>query len=482
MNETATPGAAVRSWQGDDFPTWMNPMLVKELRQGVQSGVFAWTFVILHAAMFLLMTVWLVTIRDDQGASMATNNFYHGLFWTLFAAAAVLVVPARAAGSMAAERQGLALDLLRLTRLSSVQIVLGKWLGTMAQVMLLATSVLPYLVLQYFFGGLDFVFDMAAFVLTILAAAVMTGISLSLARQPPLLRLGVPLAVGYFLLLTGGMGLPSLYNLSSFGLAIIVASLVTAVLLEYAAAAIAPAAENHAGRIRLLVLVAVAVAVAATRFAGPGASAALVVVASTLAMGVAMAELTTDASPVRSLHAPFARLGALGRIAAGIFTPGWATSVPFLLVALVPLALAFSAGVGARAAAGVPELLGLAVAVVLLPLPVMLFFAPGRRRALALLLTHVIEVAVFALASASRALGDVSGDLVTSFLPLPALFRVLDDPRRSGDFTSLPAIAIAATCLVPVVPLWLREMAALGRRLGSPPPSPPGPRGPGAGP
>jgi len=44
------------AWRGDDFPTWLSPMVVKELRQGVQSGVFAWTFVALQVAMFLALS------------------------------------------------------------------------------------------------------------------------------------------------------------------------------------------------------------------------------------------------------------------------------------------------------------------------------------------------------------------------------------------------------------------------------------------
>lgn len=189
MNESKRPAGprpatGAKPWPGDDFPSWISPMLVKELRQGVQSGAFAWTFVLLQVAMFVLMTFWLLERSTNDSIQLNTNRLFHGWFWVVFGLAAVLVLPLRAAGSMAAERVGNTLDLLRLTRLSSMQIVTGKWLAIMAQVLLLSTAVLPYVVLQYFFGGLDIVSDLFAFVSVLLAASVVTAASVSTAGQP----------------------------------------------------------------------------------------------------------------------------------------------------------------------------------------------------------------------------------------------------------------------------------------------------------
>ena len=52
------------AWPGDDFPAWLPPMLVKELRQGVQSGVFIWTFLLLQGALFLLFSVFTLARAD----------------------------------------------------------------------------------------------------------------------------------------------------------------------------------------------------------------------------------------------------------------------------------------------------------------------------------------------------------------------------------------------------------------------------------
>lgn len=43
------------AWRDDDFPDWLSPMLVRELRQAVRSGVFRWGFLSVHLVMGLLM-------------------------------------------------------------------------------------------------------------------------------------------------------------------------------------------------------------------------------------------------------------------------------------------------------------------------------------------------------------------------------------------------------------------------------------------
>jgi hypothetical protein len=74
------PAAAPKParWPGDDFPAWISPMLVKELRQGVQSGAFAWTFIGLQGAMFLLCSVFVLNGAEGRDEQAAFAFF----FWT----------------------------------------------------------------------------------------------------------------------------------------------------------------------------------------------------------------------------------------------------------------------------------------------------------------------------------------------------------------------------------------------------------------
>lgn len=470
----AAPLAATgrRAWTGDDFPSWMSPMLVKELRQGVQSGVFAWTFVLLQAAMFILMLLWLL----DRSRSFAgpDGGFFHGTFWWLFGIAAVLAIPLRAGATMVSERQGQTLDLLRLTRLSSTQIVVGKWLSTMAQVALLAVAVLPYVVLQYFFGGLDVVADLSLFVMVLLGASVVTALSIATSGQPAAARgLLVALFVyGFFVFNSmGGVFVGGLVSPAAWTAIAIVTAILSAVLLEYGAAGIAPAAENHAGRIRALVLLAAMLSLGATWMAGPVTVGVIALFTLVMAIGVGAAELTTDPVTVTSVHARFARFGPAGRLAGLFLAPGWATGVLFLLLATGLGALAEVIAAGAGANRDTLPIIALAAASVLFPLPLMLFFSPGRKRGTAFVLTGAVSMAIYVLGRswwAAYGTGTWNNPQpeIMPFLPLPAFFQAIfgSTATSPGLNVALPLL-VTALALSMVAPRWLREMGALVARL-----------------
>ena len=473
-----TPAAAPKptSWPGDDFPAWISPMLVKELRQGVQSGAFAWTFILLQAAMFVLMTFWVLNRSTGQQSRLEVNRLFHGLFWALFGLAALIALPMRAAGSMAAERVGNTLDLLRLTHLSSTQIVVGKWLAVMAQVLLIATAVLPYLVLQYFFGGLDIVADLFSFVVVLLVAAVMTAGSLAAAGQSPLTRgllmaflfIAAPNFLGGF---GSVLGTAVLSPWSALPAILVVAALLTAVMLIYAAAAIAPPAENHACRVRILALVATGLALAAGAWFGPISAVFVIIVTVLLVAGIAIAELTSDPVELASIHAPFARLGLFGRLAAMVLTPGWATAICFTLLAAPLLALAVRFGFpGLPADLRVPETFVLGVAAILFPLPIMLRLRAGKSRKLVFFGVQIFSLVIFCLQAALRFSYLPAAEIfraLTNLLPLAAFLNLLTQEDRGSGFEPMIALALGMTALslVFVIPRFVRELAAVDRRV-----------------
>jgi len=477
---TAAAVAKPESWPGDDFPAWISPMLVKELRQGVQSGAFAWTFTLLQVGMFILMTFWVLYRSDGVVGRGDVNQFFHGFFWMLFGLAAVIALPMRAAGSMAAERMGNTLDLLRLTHLSSTQIVVGKWLAVMAQVLLIATAVLPYLVLQYFFGGLDLVSDLFSFTVVLLVAAVMTAASLAAAGQTPLTRglLTFFLVIGVPNVLAGSgsvLGTAVLSPGSALPAILVVAVLLTAVMLVYAAAAIAPPAENHATRVRILALVATGVALAAAGWFGPIATSFVIAVAVLLVAGIASAELTSDPVELASIHAPFARLGPLGRLTAMVLTPGWATAICFTLLVAPLLGLAVVSGFpGLPPTARIPEKFVLGVAAILFPLSLMLRFRAGKTRRLVFIGVQIFSLVIFFLQSPLGYTHTAAVEIfraLTNLFPLAALLNLFSLGSAGGarEPAIEPMIALAlgttALSLVFVVPRFARELAAVNRRV-----------------
>jgi hypothetical protein len=473
-----TPAAVVKParWPGDDFPAWISPMLVKELRQGVQSGAFAWTFILLQVAMFLLMTFWLLNRSSGLDSRLEVNQFFHGFFWILFGLAAVVALPMRASGSMAAERIGNTLDLLRLTHLSSTQIVVGKWLAVMAQVLLIAAAVLPYLVLQYFFGGLDIVADLFLFVVVLLVAAVMTSASMAAAGQSPVTRgLLTPLlfiGVSNSLIGVGSVfGTAMLSPWSALPAILAVAALLTAVMLVYAAAAIAPPAENHAARVRILALVATGLALAAGAWFGPISASFVIAVTVFLVAGIAIAELTSASVELASIHAPFARLGPFGRLAALVLTPGWATAICFTLLAAPLLGLAVVSGFpGLPATARIPEKFVLGVAAILFPLSLMLCFPAGKTRKLVFIGVQIFSLVMFFLQSPLGFSNTVAVEIfraLTNLFPLAALLNLVTLPSGTGGFEPMIGLALGTTALslVFVIPHFVRQLAAVDRRV-----------------
>ena len=472
---TAAAGAKPARWPGDDFPAWISPMLVKELRQGVQSGAFAWTFILLQVAMFLLMTFWVLNRSTGLQSRLEVNQLFHGFFWAVFGFAAAVILPVRAAGSMTAERVGNTLDLLRLTHLSSTQIVVGKWLAVMAQVLLIAAAVLPYLVLQYFFGGLDIVADLFSFMVVLLVAAVMTAGSLAAAGQSPLTRglltAFLFIAVPNFLGGAGSVfGTAVLSPWSALPAILVVAALLTAVMLVYAAAAIAPPAENHAARVRVLALVATGLALVAGAWFGPISASFVIAVTVLLVAGIAIAELTSDPVELASIHAPFARLGPFGRLAAMVLTPGWATAICFTLLVAPFLGLAVVSGFpGLPPTAMIPEKFVLGVAAILFPLSLMLRTRAGKTRRVVFFGVQIFSLVIFFLQSPLGFSNTAAVEIfraLTNLLPLAALLNLL---TVSGSGGVEPMITLAAgttgLSLVFVIPRFVQELAAVDGRV-----------------
>lgn len=239
---TMATGAG-RPWRGDDFPDWLPPMLVRELRQGIQSGAFFWTFLLIQLALVLhaAFTVLATSGRFDGDLLRASGGF----FWTLLVITVGFVIPLRGVNSIATERTGNNLDLVRLTRLSATRIVVGKWAALVAQAALVVASVLPYLVLRYFLGGVNVVHELRALGWLLVGSAVVAALAIQASTRPQRERVGLMTLVGFGgwgLLMRSMAGGPPFFSGSPgwFGLA--VAALYAVLFLEAAAASIAPAA------------------------------------------------------------------------------------------------------------------------------------------------------------------------------------------------------------------------------------------------
>jgi hypothetical protein len=237
---------------------------------------------------------------------------------------------------------GNTMDTLVLTRLSGWRIVLGKWVATAALQVLMALTVLPYLILRYFAGGIDVVQEIAwlglFLLLGVTASAVLLGLSF---LKYFLLRAAVLLAV---LLPTFGMctvsvfeiarqryGIESLHDdIGTAGIWYCVVLLVWAIFffLDLGASQLAPDSENRATPRRLAAMVMVP---AATVLAGYSKENDIREAGGVVALGAALLTVVQAMSEqpahLRPLVLPFAGRGFFGRLAGRVLLPGWHTGL-----------------------------------------------------------------------------------------------------------------------------------------------------------
>jgi hypothetical protein len=176
----------------------------------------------------------------------------------------------------------------------------------------------------------------------------------------------------------------------------------------------------------------------------------------------AIGALLEDPVPIAALHRPFGRWGTPGRLAAAVFTPGWATAVPFVAV-LTGLCLTGWLAFFARREPGsfwIALTIGcLVAAAVIFPLPVLVRWPRARPR---LLLYGLVQVACFLLfvyslaVTPRRSWADAGRWMVTLPFPLAAVptFLVLVDGNRTMR-SSFPPVFLTSAAVTTLVVLGL---------------------------
>lgn len=478
MSHALVAAAEKKKWRGDDFPSWLSPMVVKELRQGVQSGAFAWTFIGLQGAMFLLMS-WALTFFEP-GSRGPGQDMVHFFFWLIVAAGVLLVLPLRGLGAISSERIGNNLDLVRLTRLSATRIVLGKWLAIVAQAALVVAAILPYLVLRYFFGGVNVVRDLEIIGWLFAGSMVVAAAALALSTLPLWVRIGaatLAVPVGFALLETFSSrgGFVFMRTAERLGVLALLA-LYVVVLVEYTASRIAPVAENHALRKRTIALLIGGVWLAVGVWASERAAGWTMAATLPLLVTYAIEALMERPVHLKSQAAVFARFSLPGRLAAGVLTPGWASGLVFVFLLAAVCLPAWWAWVwrfaSGREQLAVTTIAPLVLATVLFPLPAVVWLPRVRHRLLLYSLVQLLCFMVFIYTNAMKPPGMAWKDWTLgweSMLPLPlaslaSLMASNGSEEVARACVPWSGVAIAIVCLAVAKP-WLREMREMGRVL-----------------
>ena len=424
----------------EDFADWLNPMLVKELRQGLKTKAFVIVFVLVQVALVILMGFRLLAQNDPFGY---TAGMLDGLLWTAIGGALLVLMPLRALTAISEEEKANTLHLVQLTRLSSPRIVWGKWIALVSQTLLLSVAILPYAVLRYFFGGIDIVENLLLLVWMMVGSMSMTAACLvlsthAMATRIVLLVSALPVVstmasvLAAFMTFGGSSSAPSVLSLLH---AVVMTTLF---LLALAASRIAPAAENHALIMRVIALVAALIAMVATMISDDREDSAwfgLLVPMLFIAVLQALVERTSEVPSVYAM----AKRGGFSKLAGRVFYPGWATGMIFtaLLVALLMVAMNFMGGMSSLSLQENAALAGLLFAALISP--VVLLRNLSKMRGWTYAFLQVAALLLLAMGEMLDGISTIPDDTIATIvgvLPTSAYLWCLDRMSDPGDYWS----------------------------------------------
>lgn len=455
-------------------------MLVKELRQGMRTNLFVVAFIFLQTVMILS----LLTGISNPGAVEA-----NGFFWFFIVVMLLVVQPLRGCNALSAEYQLNTMDLIQLTRLNGWRITLGKWTALNAQSLLFLTGVLPYLVMRYFLGNVNFVVDLAALGLLGLGSALASAITIGCSAFRFTILRGVLLigfALGFSGLFTGlqstlfRSGLSGSHDFWLLGL--IALSLVYGCFffLSFGASRIAPLSENHATRKRI---VSLTFALLTLGFGLTGVEEWPILVVIAIILGLSVIDALTEPSPIYSrVLEPF-RKNFLTRFAALFFAPGWISGIGFFFLAAAVWSVVLYLGdfflkPGATSLSGVSLRIGpfamdqgrviLFLSMInLLIFPLLIIHLFFRKRVSGNYILALYTFVQFTLLLLTVMIMTLSGSLtrydepIYLLAPLPSVLLFANERGGANESIHL-VIALATTFFSAVVPL-LRQHQACAR-------------------
>jgi hypothetical protein len=444
-----------------DFTDWLSPMLVKELRQGVRSRVFVYALLLLQGSLVLQAIVGLVASdagQDTEGVSQ--------FFWLLAGVFLILFLPLSGLNGISNERTSNTLELIFLTRLSSRRIVAGKWLALVAQITLLVFTILPYIVLRYFLGGVDLWRELLTTGELLVGSALLSAITVGLSTLPVVLSrlaLAAGIILGLFILASvmpslgmrrgpviGGSFSTAWKDYSAAGTGAI---FVIVYMLEFGAARIAPPAENHSSPLRLIGLGAIAAGVLMDRFIFQEGDV-WTLIAFCFTLPVLIGALCESPRAITSIYRPFVRRGFLGRAAGGFLYPGWPSATPYALLVLLAVGLESYLKGPAQYRADIVFIMFIVPGVLLFPAAIVRLFGRRMRYPMATYLgVQAISVLFYTFASALYELKAKDIRPILDVIPTCALFSYIYENRHDELLALLP-IPGGVTILCVLVLLW----------------------------
>ncbi|MBC7979659.1 MAG: hypothetical protein H7Y36_03745, partial [Armatimonadetes bacterium] len=162
-----------------DLPERFGSMIVKELRQSLRRTSFVYPFVCIHifATLAIFAEFQLTGAFTNTGSPvmLAWDPEQVGPFWWVAMGVCGILMPMAGFFLMPQEIEEGNHELLLLTTLTRWQIVRGKFLMLWGLCVLTFTSLLPYVVIRYFIGGIEWFYELANSGTVISAAAILSA-------------------------------------------------------------------------------------------------------------------------------------------------------------------------------------------------------------------------------------------------------------------------------------------------------------------
>lgn len=330
-----------------DFPDRLSPMLVKELRQGMRTKAFVGLFLTLQIILcVILLSAGAAASSDEAGEKISSTIF------TMFSIAVLIIQPMRGITALSSEVKGNTIDMMVLTRLSAWRIVTGKWASIVSQSALLLVTIIPYLILRYFFGGMNLIGEIVLLAVLFLSSAALTAVAVGLSASSSvilrtLLLLALPIAA-FFPMYRGlrSSGLYTYFALDTEQSRIFLSIYLAACaylgffMLSIGTSLIAPYAENHSTLRRLISLVVtiIAAVLGSMSFNDPDALPFFLTLVLLPVFAISLSEFAPLAAPT---YRKFSKRGPLGQLAGLFLFPGWASGFFFCLVLIAISAFPF---------------------------------------------------------------------------------------------------------------------------------------------
>lgn len=157
-------------------------MQVKELRQSLRRSSFVYPFVCIH--LFAIVAIFYefkfeISSGGSRAAIFSWDPDHIGPFWWVTMIICGILMPLAGLFLMPQEIDEGNHEILLLTRLNRWQMVFGKFLTLWLLSLLTLTSLLPYIIIRYFIGGIEWLNELANTGTVLSVAAIMTSISIA---------------------------------------------------------------------------------------------------------------------------------------------------------------------------------------------------------------------------------------------------------------------------------------------------------------